>query len=187
MRHVQTPPTQQRQRGMVLIVALIILLVLTILGVSGMTTTSLQERMAANEHDRQIAFQTAEAALRTGENFIQSNSMDASMFNTTCTGGSGGLCDCSDKTNGCVVYWTDPKLDVWSASNPNEHVTVQTAFSQVAAQPMYIIEYLGRVNPPGSLPGAIPGPGDPMMFRVTALGTGQSPTAKVMLQSTYKK
>ncbi|MEJ2391880.1 MAG: PilX N-terminal domain-containing pilus assembly protein [Gammaproteobacteria bacterium] len=189
MRHYQASPTLSRQRGMVLIVALIILMVLTILGVSGMTTTSLQERMAANEHDRQIAFQTAEAALRTGENYIQSNSMDPSMFNSTCTGGSGGLCDCSDKTNGCPIYWSDQSLDVWNSANTNKHVTVQTAFSQVAAQPMYIIEFLGWVNPPGATPGTLPGPGkgDPMMFRVTALGTGQSPNAKVMLQSTYKK
>lgn len=177
----QTPATQNHQRGMVLIVALIILLVLTILGVSGMSTTSLQERMAANEHDRQIAFQTAEAALRQGESFVQNNSMDASMFDNNCTN---GLCDCHDST-GCPVYWTDPTLKVWATAN--RHKTVATAFTQVAAQPEYIIEFMGYTAPPGSTSTYVPTAGDPMMFRITALGTGQSPTAQVMLQSTYKK
>lgn len=182
MRHYPTPLTHTRQHGVVLIVALIILAALTILGVTGMSTTSLQERMAANLHDRQIAFQTAEAALRAGENYIQSNTIDPTKFTTSCTG---GLCDCSDKATGCTTYWTDPTLKVWTTSG--KHFTVTTTFSQVAAQPEYIIEFMGYTDPGGTPPGYVPKAGDPMMFRITALGTGQSPNAKVMLQSTYKK
>ena len=52
-----------RQSGAVLIVAMVILLILTLLGVSTMNTTSLQERIAANTQERVHAFQAAETGL----------------------------------------------------------------------------------------------------------------------------
>ena len=187
MRPHLSLPMPSRQRGVVLIIALIILLALTIIGVSGMSTTSMQERMSANTRDRQIAFQAAEAALREGESFIANNAVNPIDFDTTCTGSSGGMCDCSDKTVGCVEYWTDSGLAVWTTAG--RHKTYSINYTQVAAQPEYIIEYMGYTDPGGNPPGYVPGtnPGDPKMFRITAVGTGQSPNAKVMLQSTYKK
>ncbi len=53
--------------GAELIVALIMLLLITIVGVSAMQTTTMEEKMAGNLRDRHIAFQAAEAALRQGE------------------------------------------------------------------------------------------------------------------------
>ncbi|KEA64591.1 Type IV fimbrial biogenesis protein PilX [Marinobacterium lacunae] len=50
-----------------LIVALIMLLLISIIGVSAMQSTSMEERMAGNLYDRHTAFQAAEAALREGE------------------------------------------------------------------------------------------------------------------------
>lgn len=58
---------QIAQRGAVLIVALIMLLLLTIIGLSGMRGTSLQENMASNMREGNLSFQAAEAALRRGE------------------------------------------------------------------------------------------------------------------------
>lgn len=182
MNSYLNPTTPTRQRGVVLIIALIILLALTILGVSGMSTTTMQERMSANTRDRQIAFQAAEAALRDGENYVQNNTMDPTMFDTNCTN---GLCDCSDKTTGCVEYWTDPALSVWTTAN--RHKLYSSAYPSVAAQPEYIIEYMGNVNPAGISSSTTPNATDPQMFRITALGTGQTPNATVMLQSTYQK
>nr|MCU0936636.1 PilX N-terminal domain-containing pilus assembly protein [Gammaproteobacteria bacterium] len=54
------------QRGAVLIVALILLAVLTLLGVTAMSTTSLEEKMAANTQEGTRAFQIAETGLATG-------------------------------------------------------------------------------------------------------------------------
>ena len=53
--------------GLALILALIFLLVLTILGVSAMQNTLLQERMAGNYAERNQAFQMAELAVRSVE------------------------------------------------------------------------------------------------------------------------
>lgn len=55
------------QSGTVLIIALVFLLLMTLVGVAAMQGTTLQERMAGNHRDRNLAFQAAEAALREGE------------------------------------------------------------------------------------------------------------------------
>lgn len=52
-----------RQRGAVLIVSLILLVVMTLLGVTAMNTTSLEEKMAANSQITTRAFHTAETGL----------------------------------------------------------------------------------------------------------------------------
>lgn len=51
------------QRGIALVIALIFLLVLTILGVTVMSTASLEGRMAGNTQETNRAFQGAESAL----------------------------------------------------------------------------------------------------------------------------
>lgn len=61
------------QRGAVLIVSLIFLLVMTLVGVTAMQGTNMQERMSSNMQDRNVAFQAAEAALRLGEEWLQRN------------------------------------------------------------------------------------------------------------------
>lgn len=62
-----SPSSARRQRGAVLIVALVMLLLLTMIGLSSMRGTSLQEAMAGNLRDGNLALQAAEAALRKGE------------------------------------------------------------------------------------------------------------------------
>ncbi|WP_345890269.1 PilX N-terminal domain-containing pilus assembly protein [Pseudomonas sp. PDNC002] len=57
----------QSQGGAVLLVSLVMLLLLTIVGLAGLRMAQLEERMAGNLRDRQVAFQGAEAALRAGE------------------------------------------------------------------------------------------------------------------------
>lgn len=56
-------PERARQSGAVLIVAMILLVVLTLLGVTAMNTTSLQERIASNTQEHVHAFQAAETGL----------------------------------------------------------------------------------------------------------------------------
>ena len=58
------------QRGAALIISLIFLLLMTLIGVTSMQTTTMQERMAGNTRDRNLALQAAEAGLREGENWL---------------------------------------------------------------------------------------------------------------------
>ena len=54
-----------RERGAALVVALILMLVMTVLGVSGMSTATLELTMAGNAQNQQDAFQAAETGLET--------------------------------------------------------------------------------------------------------------------------
>ena len=58
---------KHRQSGAILVVSLLLLLVLTVLGLTAMQTTRMEERMSGNTRDRDVAFQGAEAGLREGE------------------------------------------------------------------------------------------------------------------------
>lgn len=60
---VTTATPQPRQRGAALIVGLVLLMVLTLLGVSGLTTATLELQMAGNTQQAQHAFQAAESAI----------------------------------------------------------------------------------------------------------------------------
>lgn len=57
-------PTLSNQRGAVLVISLILLLLLTILAITASSTASLQERMAGNAQEANIAFQAAESGLK---------------------------------------------------------------------------------------------------------------------------
>jgi type IV pilus assembly protein PilX len=62
---------RQKQKGAVLLVCLVMLLVLTMIGVSSMSSSTLQERMAGGARDYNQAFQAAEASLRIGEAYVR--------------------------------------------------------------------------------------------------------------------
>jgi len=59
------------QRGVALYIALIMLILLAMIGIIGMQVAGMQERMAASYRAFNLAFQNAEATLRTTECTIQ--------------------------------------------------------------------------------------------------------------------
>jgi len=65
--HNSMSPALRQQQGVVLFIALILLLVLTSLGVIVARNQMVEERMAGNEDNHQLAFQAAEAAVRAAE------------------------------------------------------------------------------------------------------------------------
>lgn len=68
------------QQGTVLIAALVILLVLTAIGLASMRAASLQERIAGNLLDQELAMQAAEAALRVAEAALKTRELDELVF-----------------------------------------------------------------------------------------------------------
>lgn len=65
------PPWTKAHRGAVLITGLIVLAVMTILGVSSMRGTLLEERMAGNLREHNNAFQAAEAGLQAALTYVE--------------------------------------------------------------------------------------------------------------------
>ncbi len=64
------------QSGMVLITSLIFLLVMSLTSVTAMKVTGLEEKMAGNSRNQNLAFQSAENALRDAEAYINSGATD---------------------------------------------------------------------------------------------------------------
>lgn len=62
---------ESQQRGAVLVVSLIVLLLLTILAITASNTATLQERMASNAQEANVAFQAAESGLSSMTNPLQ--------------------------------------------------------------------------------------------------------------------
>lgn len=62
--------SSSRQTGYVLITALLLLAAITILGVTAVSTVTLQERMVSNMQEKQRSVEAAAIALRSGEGFL---------------------------------------------------------------------------------------------------------------------
>jgi type IV pilus assembly protein PilX len=191
------------QSGAVLIVSLIMLLLLTLIGTTSMQSTSLEEKMAGNIRDENLAFQAAETALRTGESIVAINPPSFSVGGN----GTGGTGLYTTIGNGAQAtgYWQT--VD-WSSNTAVATYTGQTtsgsgessvatvgALSHINTPPRYIIEELpstiitGSTNDPGgSLEPGTPGSSQTVSwYRITARGTGGSDNAVVMVQSIYKR
>ncbi|MCQ8127275.1 pilus assembly PilX family protein [Methylomonas rivi] len=167
------PNISNNQAGAVLVVSLIMLLLLTIIGVSGVQSTSLEEKMAGNNRDRNLAFQSAEAALRAGEARIETlwNGGTGSI-QAFCTGTAGQF----STVAGCNNAPPDPETaTTWT--DDNKSVTHNTGSSEVGTQPRYFITYVTAYNPGP--------PVTPISFIVTARGTGGQDATEVILQSHF--
>ncbi len=170
-----------RQSGAALIVSLILLLVMTLLGVSAMQTNVLEEKMAGNFRDRDLAFQAAEAALRDGETYALT---DLEGFNAGC---EAGLCFETDNV------W---ELVDWSgAITPGQYiqygdVTGGTDLTLVQADPKFVVEELAHNNPtPGNsmVVGFSANPSDEQYYRITARAVGGTTNAVIILQSVFRR
>lgn len=167
-----------RQRGVALIVALIFLLLMNILAVTALGTTTLEERMASNMSDKNIAFQSAESALTAGEVWI-GGQMNKPVFDPAVTTDGLHLPSLS-----AVQVWEEG-TGVWASTD----VLSYSGMQGVTQQPSYIVEDLGSIpDDKGSLvlPTNYKSSGK-NLFRVTARGNGRTDTAVVMVQSVYEK
>lgn len=173
----------RKQQGVVLFMSLVMLLMLTILGISSVQTTSLQLRMARNATDSSMAFQSAESALRDGEDFIETlNAM--TDFDGANAQDNGFY---FEEEPGQVPNWRD--LD-WTAANGFR--VAETTITGVAEPPKYIVEHVKTVISDADALnldniGQDTGSGRTQIFRITARGTGGTTTAQAMIQTTYGK
>lgn len=179
--------TINKNTGSVLVISLLILLTLTILGVTALNTTVMEERMSSNTRQRNLAHQAAETALKAAEQWLGNTAGNVmltshiGMFNR-----NSGLYD--DTVSGRSLNFNINDTDSWTAGN-SQAVTTLSSFptdaSAIPGAPRYIIEYIGRVgDPPLNFT-------DPDLrdhaFRIVVIGWGPDKTTKVVLSSTFSK
>ena len=168
---------RHRQSGTALVVAMLFLVILGMLGVTTMTATTLEERMAGNTRDRDVAMQAAEAALRDAERDLTAppggRTVTVAMFVPACTG---ALC-----TEGAPVL---TNIGDTSKSAFLGQFTGELAMMQgPAVQPRYIVELLNTLPPQVPVPPAGQQVRD---FRITAKGFGRNTDTVVILQTVFR-
>ena len=198
-----------KQKGVVLVVALIMLVVMTGVGVTMMTGSTLQERMAGNSRQLSVARINAESALRQAEQVIAGldtdvyenlklefdndpgryNSLPGSYNPTS------GVAGPSPLNNNALAAIDTTVSSVWSETDTNgDPVLVSIpalASSQATQAPRYIIEFIGdaafrdeEIDVDVS-DGASSGGDISFAFRVTAIGYGRDENVSAILQSIY--
>ncbi len=190
--------TLKSQSGAVLLVSLIMLLLLTLIGVTGMQTAGLEEKMAGNMRDRNIAFQAAEAALRDAERDIRGERISTATkhkdYDQTTQqpfdGLSGFLVDCGKSTTDITddgLCIGDPAKKPWGTESdmtgaPSVEYgkfTGATALGGgLSAQPRYLIEVFKKnVSGDNSCK---------FYHRITARAQGMRDSTVVLLQEVVR-
>lgn len=177
-------PISYKQSGMALMVSLIFLVLLTLLAVSAMHGTILQERMAGNTRDRMLAFQAAEAALRVAENTLGNSGLPSGTGVYMVPGTSPAA------TFTFTQQW-DPAYSGTHYDWANNAATLASGSvgTNVAFQPQYVIERL-TITPPAACSSSggstsFPIPPGKGFFRITSRGVGATTNASVILQEIY--
>ena len=189
MKPVHVYPRQcHREQGSALITGIVLLMILTLLALSSLSSGMVEEKLAANERDRQVAFQAAEAMLREAESslfdFAPFDPFDPNRFTDTClpTEGekTGGLCTAplpGKPPRWQTLDWTSNR-HARTFANPASHLHDQ--LGALPAQPRYIVEI---VSAPYQAHAAVPC--EPGVAHITARGEGRH-HAIVLLQSSYR-
>ncbi|GAB4223810.1 MAG: hypothetical protein Tsb005_19860 [Gammaproteobacteria bacterium] len=166
--------TYVTQQGATLAVALVILLLMSLIGSAAIKTTTLEEKMAHNMQNKDVAFQAAEAALIEAETWIANITSEPSTV-TVCS------------AQPCILTfdstrYLDEKDANWWASNSSQ---TSNTLAQVASQPRYVIEFLRFVADNPTIGHGIPS--GMYYYRVTARGTGLTDDAVVIIQTSVAK
>ncbi len=185
MKKIQKFPSTampRRQRGAILVFCLVFLGILTVMGTSGMETTILEERMSSNMRDYNLAFQSAESALKNAEAWlVTQTTLPVVSSDGSTTVWSEDSMDPS-ATDG-KYWWDHGNIDAaWWNANGDAIAGV----ADVAAQPVYVIEQYRTVTSGNSL--GIGGGATPQsrtFHRITARGVGVNANTAVRLQATF--
>lgn len=113
-KHPAVFHTGFKQSGSTLLISLILLGVLSVLGLSSMRSALVEEKISTNIHDRHLASEAAESALRAGERTL----ITSSIYN------SPGFYDTfTDSNIPDTLNWTSAahyqvNSNIWDSSHP---------------------------------------------------------------------
>ncbi len=168
----------RRQHGAALLVCLIILVLVTLMGLTSMRTSVLQEKMSGANSDKTLAFQAAEMALRDAEKVVRLSLSSSTGFAVNCAAAK-CVAKPGEKSAAETVDWDSNQAGTYGDASK------ASAIPGVARQPSYIIELMTSMKPPLGNSADQRKKGTP--YRITAIGYGKLERTKVQIQSTYYK
>jgi type IV pilus assembly protein PilX len=166
------PIQSSRQNGMALVMGLIILLVMTLISVTAMRSTIMQERMSGSFQNQQVAYHAAETAMEAAYRELFQGSMPAL--------GQGGYYRFANP-NRNPPDWASP--DAPPSANGAE-VYDGDVDGDWVRDPQYFVQHIPvQCKQGGSLDAA--GPVDRSSLRIMARGFGANENNEVVLESHF--
>lgn len=181
------------QNGFILVTSLIFLVIITLLAVSAINSSTLQQRMANNQREKSRALDAADAALRHVETLLASNDFrqcnpvmnpgasTSANSNNSCNTNASELTvvPASPDANQSATYylsdafWSQPGVSTYPlpGDSGNSGLNIQ-----------YVVEYV-REQANDLNPGSA---GTVLLFRITARARGRSPASRAVVQSVYQ-
>ena len=180
------PVTRKHQTGASLIVSLMLLIVLTLLGLSGMQSTVMQERMSNNVRDKGMAFQAAESALRSGESWVKDQKIPTRGALTVQDGSScSAPCDLVDLNDYSTM--ANENFSWWETHGRIYSGIPTTGTGKVASAPRFIVEEHSDQRDSLADPTDTSSPPVRTLYRLTAMGVGGTTTAESMIETLYAR
>lgn len=183
----------KKERGAVLVVALIFLLLLTIVAITSSSRSLIQERLAGALRNAQQAEWSAENALRGVEWRIFSGDASLGCYNSS----NPSLISTKVTTFRAASTWvTDGATEYKGAGVSLNYMAATTdptmTSATLAANPWYIVEFLGQDRAPPNTTGAQAEAGSGgsttakfYLYRITARAVGGSPNTIRLVESTF--
>lgn len=165
-----------KQRGTILVVSLLLLLVMTVLALTASQTTRLQERMAGNARDLDLAFQAAEAGLREAEFEVDDVVSKTGRRPLDC--GDPDACDIQQR--GDPINYSVQTNDWWQ-KNGHEYGDDEQQITEIVADPITYTELWADI--PDTLTVGRPGGAATAFYVHTARSLGGTETATAVLQT----
>ena len=178
--HASSSIAPRRQRGAALVVCMLLLLVLTILAIGASQTTRLQERMAGNTRDIDMAFQASEAGLREAEKYIASTPTLPTCLDPTsasCYVLEQGQFSTIDLARTDTVWWNDNGKPFGTTSTQEVEGVVE--------EPRYVIEEFQTVT--FSLTVGHGAPPGKTYYKSTAWSPGATDTSHAVVESVFSR
>ena len=164
-----------------LIMALLLVVVMTILGMSAMQGAVMEERMAGNTHDHNMAFQSAESGLRDAAAWLE----DLVARPKPKDDGSTGIYAIGNLGDSVMDYtfdWNDTNVREYGTNTSNE----PNEFDYHSEPPAYVVEETAFIRDSFDPEAAAQGKGI-YYYTISSVGYGGSSTSEAVAQSVFEK
>lgn len=182
--NVVSPLRFRRENGAVLVVGLVMVLLMSIIAVSAIRGSNLQESIAGNMRERNLAFQAAESALRVGE-----ASVSDQVSRPVITNNNGLYKDTYATPTTSILTYTAAN---WIDTTKVKATALNLRY--VSREPTYIIEELdpdigvGAAMEKSAIDvEGMQNTGDITPYRITSRGFGPTDKSIKTLQTTYNR
>ena len=179
-------PQPHNQQGAALIISLLVLTVLTLLTLSAMNSAALHQRISGHLKDGQLAFESADAALRDAESWLDTlpaQTTPCSTIATSCELFEPQALQTLEGTAG-QPWWSHTDASWWQ-QHGLDFIADGQNLSQHHDDPYSVVEELERI-PDSLVVGLSPG-SSRVYYRITARGVGGTDSSQSVVQSTFVK